>query len=143
VERRIKMLCKKICSKCKEAVGMLSSQVLKKKAIAILMIICLSAGVLIGCGDGITEETMATVNAKTDQTLQLYAEIEKMVADNGLVADQTFLDMKTQLTDMSGKIKSEIENTTEEDGLQTIKELDRILANLQEVKENVVQTIQK
>lgn len=116
---------------------MLRLQVLKKKTIAIVTILCFSAALLIGCGDGITEETMATVNAKTDQTLQLYAEIEKMVIDNGLVADQTFLDMKMQLTEMSGKIKAEIETTTEEDGQQTIKELDRILANLQDVKANV------
>jgi hypothetical protein len=109
----------------------------RKGLIALFMAAVLCIGVLTGCGDGIKEETVATVNDKTSQALELYGDIEKMVEENSLQADQSFVDMKSQLTEMSAKVQAGIKEATEEDGQATIQELDRILENLQEVKDSV------
>ncbi|MCH5265338.1 MAG: hypothetical protein J1F02_05520 [Lachnospiraceae bacterium] len=102
--------------------------------------LCLILGVLMvlaACGNGIKEETRDAVNEKVDQALQLYTDIEKIVQENHLTADKVFTDMKTQLADMSEKIKTGIEETTEEDGQATIQELDMMIQNLQSVKESL------
>lgn len=78
---------------------------------------------------------------KTDTALQLYADIEKMVQDNALMADANFTSMKTRLTEMSAKVKENIAGTTEEDGQMTINELDAMIQNLTEVKNQVQKKI--
>ena len=101
----------------------------------------LCLGLLTGCGDGIKKETSDTVITKTDTALQLYADIEKMVQDNSLMADENFTAMKSKLTEMSAKIKEQIADTTEEDGQMTLKELDAMIQNLTEVKGQVQKKI--
>lgn len=88
-------------------------------------VLCL--GLLAGCGDGIKKETSDIVKQKTDTALQLYGDIEKMVQENALVADESFTAMKTKLTEMSGKVKEKITETTEEDGQLVITELDAMI----------------
>lgn len=118
-------------------------QVMGKKIAAAMVVLCLILGTLTGCGDGIKEETAAAVKEKTSQALELYADIEKTVKEHELTADKAFTDMKEQLTGMSAKVNAEVEKTTEEDGQQTMKELDRIIQNLQEVKEKVEKSIEE
>lgn len=101
----------------------------------------LCMGLLTACGTGIKKETSDTVIQKTDSALQLYADIEKMVEDNALVADETFTAMKTKLTEMSASIKERIADTTEEDGQNVISELDAMIKNLTQVKEQVQKKI--
>lgn len=115
----------------------------RKLLVAAALVFALSAVILTGCGDGIKDETVAKVKDKTSQALELYADIEKIAADHSLVADQSFLDMKTQLTEMSGKVQAGIEETTEEDGQKTIEQLDRIIANLQDVRDSVSASLQE
>ncbi len=79
--------------------------------------------------------------AKTDTALQLYADIEKMVQENALTADANFTSMKTRLTEMSARVKEKIADTTEEDGQMTITELDAMIQNLTEVKNQVQKKI--
>ena len=79
--------------------------------------------------------------AKTDTALQLYADIEKMVQENALTADANFTSMKTRLTEMSDRVKEKIADTTEEDGQMTITELDAMIQNLTEVKNQVQKKI--
>ena len=50
--------------------------------------------------------------------------------------------MKTKLTEMSGKVKEKIAETTEEDGQLVITELDAMIKNLTEVKEKVQKKIE-
>lgn len=98
---------------------------------------------LSGCGDGITEETKKAVTDKTNQALELYADIEKTVEENQLTAEQEFIDMKTKLTQMSAQIQERVEDTTEEDGKLALEQLDKIIANLQSVKKNVEESLAK
>lgn len=112
-----------------------------KKAMCIMAAAGLCLGLLTGCGDGIKKETSETVITKTDTALQLYADIEKMVQDNALMADENFTAMKSKLTEMSAKIKKQITDTTEEDGQMTLKELDAMIQNLTEVKDQVQKKI--
>lgn len=104
---------------------------------AVAFMCMISVFVLTGCGDEIKKDTVTEVKEKTQQALELYADIEKMAAENSLVPNQSFLDMKTKLTDMSGKVQAGIEETTEEDGQLTLQQLERIIKNLQEVKDSV------
>lgn len=101
----------------------------------LIMLICL--GLVTGCSKGIRKETEETIRQKSAQALQIYADIEKMANDHALVVDSSFTDMKETLTRMSADIQKSIAGTTEEDGQLAIQELDRILANLSEVKDNV------
>lgn len=112
-----------------------------KKAMCIMAAAGLCLGLLTGCGDGIKKKTSETVITKTDTALQLYADIEKMVQDNALMADENFTAMKSKLTEMSAKIKKQITDTTEEDGQMTLKELDAMIQNLTEVKDQVQKKI--
>lgn len=113
-----------------------------KKLMCIMIVSVLCMGILTGCGDsGITEETSSLVTEKTDTALALYADIEKLVQENSLTADESFTGMKAKLTDMSTSIKEKIAETTEEDGKQAITELDAIIRNLTEVKDNVQKMI--
>lgn len=112
-----------------------------KKALCTMAAAGLCLGLLTGCGDGIKKETSDTVITKTDTALQLYADIEKMVQDNSLMADENFTAMKSKLTEMSAKIKEQIADTTEEDGQMTLKELDAMIQNLTEVKGQVQKKI--
>lgn len=102
----------------------------------------LCLGMLTGCGDGIKKETSDIVKQKTDTALQLYGDIEKMVQDNALVADETFTAMKSKLTEMSNRVKEKIADTTEEDGQLAISELDAMIKNLTEVKGQVQKKIE-
>ena len=112
-----------------------------KKIMCFMAAAGLCLGLLTGCGDGIKKETSESVITKTDTALQLYADIEKMVQDNALVADENFTAMKSKLTDMSARIKEKIADTTEEDGQMTLTELDAMIQNLTEVKEQVQKKI--
>ncbi|MCH5252377.1 MAG: hypothetical protein J1F22_05330 [Lachnospiraceae bacterium] len=114
----------------------------KVKKLAFLFILCLCVGTLSGCGDGIKKDTQNLVTEKTNQALQLYSDIEKQVKEHQLQADKAFIDMKKQLTDMSEKIKTGISETTEEDGQLASQELDKIIENLQNVKEKVQKSIE-
>ena len=69
------------------------------------------------------------------------SDIEKLVQENNLKVEKEFTDMKGQLTELSTQVKSEINDTTEEDGQRSLKELDGIIKNLQEVKENLEKMI--
>ena len=80
---------------------------------------------------------------KTNQALELYADIEKTVEENQLTAEQEFIDMKTKLTQMSAQIQERVEDTTEEDGKLALEQLDKIIANLQSVKKNVEESLAK
>lgn len=108
--------------------------------VAVMAGLCL--GMLTGCGDGIKKETSDIVKQKTDTALQLYGDIEKMVQDNALVADETFTAMKSKLTEMSNRVKEKIADTTEEDGQLAISELDAMIKNLTEVKGQVQKKIE-
>ena len=108
--------------------------------VAVMAGLCL--GMLTGCGDGIKKETSDIVKQKTDTALQLYGDIEKMVQDNALVADETFTAMKSKLTEMSHRVKEKIADTTEEDGQLAISELDAMIKNLTEVKGQVQKKIE-
>lgn len=112
-----------------------------KKVTAPIFLICLCAGILTGCGNGIKKETAEAVNGKMNQALQTYSDIEKLVQENNLKVEKEFTDMKGQLTELSTQVKSEINDTTEEDGQRSLKELDGIIKNLQEVKENLEKMI--
>lgn len=107
---------------------------------AVMAGLCL--GLLTGCGDGIKKETSDIVKQKTDTALQLYGDIEKMVQDNALIADETFTAMKSKLTEMSNRVKEKIMDTTEEDGQLAISELDAMIKNLTEVKGQVQKKIE-
>lgn len=104
--------------------------------------ICLCFAFLTGCGDGITDDTKQLVMEKTDEALALYSDLEKLVNDNELEVEQAFTDMKKQLTDMSESVKNQIEDTTEEDGQNAAKELEKMIANLKAVKEKVEQSLE-
>ena len=108
----------------------------------VIVIAGLCLGMLTGCGDGIKKETSDIVKQKTDTALQLYGDIEKMVQDNALVADETFTAMKSKLTEMSNRVKEKIADTTEEDGQLAISELDAMIKNLTEVKGQVQKKIE-
>lgn len=110
---------------------------------AAFAVICLCLCALTACGDGIKEETSKAVTEKTNQALQIYADLEKIVTDNGLQTDDSFVEMKKQLTEMSAKVKTSIQDATEEDGQQTVKELNRIITNLQDVKKKVEESVKK
>ncbi len=112
-----------------------------KKTAARLLLISLLAVSLTACGDGIREETSREVTEKTDQALQLYSDLEKLVSDYSLQTDASFTDMKKQLTDMSVEVKTSIEDATETDGQQTLKELDEIIQNLENVKKKVEDSV--
>lgn len=112
-----------------------------KKIMCFMAVAGLCLGLLTGCGDGIKKETSDSVITKTDTALQLYADIEKMVQDNALMADENFTAMKSKLTDMSARIKEKIADTTEEDGQMTLTELDAMIQNLTEVKNQVQKKI--
>lgn len=113
-----------------------------KTYLCMMAVAVLCLGLLAGCGDGIKKETSDIVKQKTDTALQLYGDIEKMVQENALVADESFTAMKTKLTEMSGKVKEKIAETTEEDGQLVITELDAMIKNLTEVKEKVQKKIE-
>lgn len=116
---------------------------MERKKTKWLFVILLSVCVfLAGCGDGIKEETKQKVMEKTDEALELYADLEKMVNENHLEVKQAFTDMKKQLTEMSARVKEQIEKTTEEDGKKAEEELDRMIKNLRSVKERVEQSLQ-
>ncbi len=104
--------------------------------------ICLCFSCLTGCGDGIKEDTKQLVMEKTDEALSLYADLEKLVKDNGLEVEQAFTDMKKQLTDMSERVRKQVADTTEEDGKKAADELDKMIANLKAVKEKVEQSLE-
>lgn len=106
-----------------------------------LLAICFCVSVLTACGDGIREETKQAVLEKTDEAMQLYADLESLVAEHGLEVDASFRNMKTQLSEMSEKIKQQIDDTTEEDGKKASDELKKIIENLQEVKDNVERSL--
>ena len=112
-----------------------------KKLLCMILAAGLCLGLLTGCGDGIRKETTEAVMAKTDTALQLYADIEKMVQENALTADANFTSMKTRLTEMSARVKEKIADTTEEDGQMTLTELDAMIQNLTEVKNQVQKKI--
>ncbi len=106
-----------------------------------LFIICLLAVSLTACGDDIREETSQEVEEKTNQALQLYSDLEKLVSDHNLQTDASFTDMKKKLTDMSVAVKTSIQDATETDGQQTLKELDEIIRNLENVKKKVEDSV--
>ena len=83
------------------------------------------------------------VTDKSNQALELYADIERTVEEHKLTASQEFIDMKEKLTKMSAQIKEQVESTTEEDGKLAVSELDKIIANLQSVKKNVEEELAK
>lgn len=112
-----------------------------KKVMCVMAAAGLCLGLLTGCGDGIKKETSESVITKTDTALQLYADIEKMVQDHALMADENFTAMKSKLTEMSARIKEKIADTTEEDGQMTLTELDAMIQNLTEVKNQVQKKI--
>ena len=80
----------------------------RMKKAAVFLILCLCAGILSGCGNGIKKETKELVTAKTNQALQLYSDIEKRVQEHHLQADKVFTDMKQQLTDMATKVSRKL-----------------------------------
>ena len=86
-----------------------------KKVMCVMAAAGLCLGLLTGCGDGIKKGTSESVITKTDTALQLYADIEKMVQDHALMADENFTAMKSKLTEMSARIKEKIADMTEED----------------------------
>lgn len=115
-----------------------------KKSLALLMTLCIGMTALTGCKDSnaIKEETSQSVQEKSSEALALYADIEKIVSDHKLQTEQSFTDMKKQLTDMSAAIKEQVKDTTEEDGQNAIVELDKIIENLKSVKESVEKTVE-
>lgn len=115
----------------------------KKGCFIMLFALVFSCMTLTGCGDGITDETKKMVTDKTNQALELYADIERTVEEHKLTASREFIDMKEKLTKMSVQIKEQVENTTEEDGKLAVSELDKIIANLQSVKKNVEEGLAK
>lgn len=114
-----------------------------RKSFALLMVLCIGMAALTGCKDSnaIKEETSQTLQEKSGEALALYADIEKLVSDHKLQTEQSFTDMKKQLTDMSTTIKEQVKDTTEEDGQSAIAELDKIIENLKSVKESVEKTL--
>ncbi len=112
-----------------------------QRTAAWLFIICLFAVSLTACGDDIREETSQEVEEKTNQALQLYSDLEKLVSDHNLQTDASFTDMKKKLTDMSVAVKTSIQDATETDGQQTLKELDEIIRNLENVKKKVEDSV--
>lgn len=115
----------------------------KKRCLAMLFAVAFICVTLTGCGDGITDETKKMVTDKTNQALELYADIERTVEEHKLTASREFIDMKEKLTKMSTQIKEQVESTTEEDGKMAVSELDKIIANLQSVKKNVEEGLVK
>ncbi len=110
-----------------------------KRCMAIAVVVFCLVG-MSACGkkdDSIKKETIEIVTEKSDRAVSLYQEIEGVVEDYALTADRSFTDMKQVLTDMSSRIKTGIQNTTEEDGQLTIQELNEMIDNLQEVKDKV------
>lgn len=107
-----------------------------QKIISFCLAVFMSAA-LTACGGGIREETKQAVRDRTSQALQLYNEIEKTVREKHLTADSVFADVKAQLTDMSEQVQAGLEDATEEDGQETIRELDALLRNLQSVKDGL------
>ncbi len=116
---------------------------MRKRWMAFLLAVCLTAGLCAGCGDDIKDETVTAIREKTNRALELYADIEKKVEENELKAEKEFTDMKQKLTDMSEKIGAQVEETTEEDGQMAIKELDRIVENLQQVLDGVDESLKE
>ena len=120
----------------------MEQRMIKRLAIVFTLVLCI--GIFSGCKDeSIKEETIAIVNDKTDEALDSYKEIEMMVKDYSLVADESFTGMKDTLADMSARVKKRIKETTEEDGQLTIRELDRIIDNLKEIKIHVREMVAK
>lgn len=112
-----------------------------KRAGSLFALAGLCICLLTGCGDGITDETADAVTRKTNQALEMYSNIEKLVKDNNLKVEKEFTDMKEQLTTMSTQVKSGLADTTEEDGQQALQGLDKIIANLESVKGNLEKSI--
>jgi len=91
-----------------------------------------------GCGSDTMEETTREVLVnKVDQTLELYADIEKEMTANEMEISQEFKDMKSDLTKMATEVKGKLETAGEEDGQRAIGEIDKLIENLQGVKKQV------
>lgn len=109
-----------------------------RRFVVLCLVLGMLSGMLTGCqGDGITEETLKAVREKKGQVLTLYSDVEKLVQDNSIAVDESFTNMKQQLIDMSDKVEKQIEDTTETDGQNALKELARLEENLQAAKKNV------
>lgn len=106
-----------------------------------LLSMCVCCCLLAACGDGIQGETRDLVIEKTDEALALYAELEDTVEENDLEVKKAFTDMKKQLEEMSRKVKAQVDGTTEDDGQNAAEELEKIIANLNMVKEKIEQML--
>lgn len=105
------------------------------KRIFVLLLVCLS---LAGCRtDGITQETKKAVVDKAEDVMKLYSDVEKVIQENSIEVDQSFKDMKQQLTKMQKNVKEKIDEAEEEDGKQALEELEKIRNNLNEAKRSV------
>lgn len=110
----------------------------RHRLVVICLVLGILSGILAGCdGDGITADTLDAVREKKSQVLTLYSDVEKMVQDNSIAVDESFTNMKQQLIDMSDKVDKKIEDTTETDGQNALKELSRLEENLQAAKKSV------
>lgn len=109
--------------------------------LAVALALCFA---LAGCqSDAITQETKDAVSKKTNEVLALYSTMEQTIQENSIEVDQSFRDMKQQLTDMSTKVKSKLEETTESDGKQALEQLRKLEDNLNEIKKSVDEHIVK
>lgn len=114
----------------------------RRRLVMFCLVLGMLSGMLAGCSsDGITDETLNAVREKKSQVLTLYSDVEKLVQDNSIAVDESFTNMKQQLIDMSDKVEKEIANTTETDGQNALKELERLEGNLQEAKKSVEEQI--
>lgn len=110
----------------------------RRRLVMFCLVLGILSGMLAGCsGDGITDETLNAVREKKSQVLALYSDVEKLVQDNSIAVDESFTNMKQQLIDMSDKVEKKIEDTTETDGQNALKELERLEENLQQAKKSV------
>ena len=114
-----------------------------KKTVRMITFACMCAVCLVGCRHKITDETKNALETKTSQALELYADINKTVEENQLETNESFVNMKSQLTDMATKIKGKIDEATEEDGQLAVKKVEGIISNLNEVKAHVEQSLEE
>lgn len=110
--------------------------------------LCLSFFVLVlalcGCASNrVTDQTKDAVKQKKEQVLALYSDVEKKAKENNIAVDESFTNMKGQLTKMSQKIEEKMEDTTEEDAKRAMEELERLENNLKTAKKNVENHIAK
>ena len=109
--------------------------------LALILSLCMIFG---ACqSNTISSQTKDAVSQKTKEVLALYATMAQTIDENSIVVDQSFRDLKQQLTNMSEQLKVKLEEATEQDGIQAIQELERIEDNLKETKKSIDQHIVK